>query len=328
MKKLISICIISFIFATNLIARDNIKVFDLIVPAIEIQVENSLYNNIEFVDDRPDWEYQYVRINSQNFRTQLKTIIDYTIDRSANNGSLLLQLRNLDIENISSKEAEALIRINLYEKENNNYYRIASLDSKILIENQQYFEELISNVISNFIIQNLKQEHIEPEPYSIDNIHNLTTLEKSEIPLYKNTSYKDGIYQFFKDFADQTPLDYKVTPKFKKNELKEIKISSKDEKPKKIEPKIIYAVVVGGQPYIATEKKYCPLYRDGDNFWFEDYESKSRFSVSPSFSVGIGSGGYRGGGIGIGVFTQSKKIRTTYFIDHLSGDFITIRQEE
>lgn len=327
MKHSIAIFVFSIAFILNIGAQSNSRVFNYIpTPNITI-INDALYTDIEFVDERPDVEYDALKINSGYFENQLKTMLNSaTMNTMSKNGKLLFQLRNLRMEDLPEKgKARVYFRANLYEKKGDDYYLINSFDSRTVLPDKQQYQEALSSYISDYIINNLKETIIEEEPYTIDDVHNISLIEKQLIPLYSETSLKDGVYKTFKEFANQEPLPYEITPKFKGNELKEIKIpSGKNGKLTKVSSKDVYAVVVGGQPYIATDNGYIYLYKDGDDFFFEDDETTSRTGIAPSFSIGIGSGGYRGGGIGIGIVTHQQKHKVTFVIDHLNGARIAL----
>lgn len=320
---------IAFIFNSN--AQSDVRVFNYAPTSDVATINNSLYTDIEFIDDRPDVEYNVLKINSGTFESNLRKIVNNaTINSMSKNGKLLLQLRNLRMTDIPNKDMTRVnFRANLYERKGDSYYLINSLESATVIPDKKNYQEILSSYISDYVINNLQAAIIDEEPYTIDDVRNVSLVEKQLIPLYSETSLKDGVYKTFKDFARQEPLPYDVTTKFKKDELKEVKIpTGKDGKLTKVQPKEVYAVVVGGQPYIATDKKYIPLYKDGDNFFFDDDETLSRTGVAPSFSFGMGSRGYRGGGIGIGIVTHKKKHTVTFVIDHLNGEHILLPDQE
>lgn len=316
---LLSVCV------SVMYAKDDGKSFQLIIPETEV-ISNSLYNDIEFLDSRTDYEYEMLRIDRAMFTGQLNTLLHRLTDSTAHDGVLFFQLRDLSLEKSSNNTGDFVhLRVTLFERINTDYLMINSIDEKIPVPKSKWSAEVMSDAITNVITSNLKQAYTDPKPFNLDNIYNIAFFEKENLRLYNTKSLTDGVYTCFSDFADQIPSDLKMIPKFKKSELKEIKIvlpgSDKEQKP---EIGQIYAVVIDGQSYIAAGKKYIPMYKDGDDFYFEDEVSNNKVGFAPSFSVGFGSGGYRGAGIGLGIYTKSDKQKMNFKIDHINGDFVPV----
>ncbi|GEM_PF-1741021 len=320
MKKAGILSIFLLCLFTN-ISSKNIP-FRLVIPERAI-TSNSIYNKIEFIDDRNIHDPAHMFIDAWSFSSQLNSLIEKITDRTSHNGILLFQLRNLRIIEKNSKE-EAQIRLTLYERINDSYFLINTLNTSVTIESEELRSEIISNTIIDFVTSHLLKNYTDNRPYSIEDVHNVGFFEKEHLKAYNTTSLTDGIYVTHKDFIDQTPDSRKITPKFKNDELKEIKIEGTDSKLKKISPELIFAVVIDGQAYLSYKKKFVTLYKDNDEFCFGAKVNRNRIGIAPSFSVGIGSGGYRGGGIGIGILTHNQKENVIFMIDHLNGDIIPL----
>jgi len=288
-------------------------------------VLNSLYHTALFLDDRSDYEFDRIKIDKSIFDSQLSSLMGRITDRTAKYGVLFLQLRNLYLGKDKESGEYARLRITLYEQREREYYFINTIDRKISLKKSNDFQENVSKEITEIISETLTKAYTDPKPYSINELKDIAFFEKENKPLYNTNSFIDGIYSTFSDFVNQKADQRTIIPKFKNNELKEIKIiNSTNKKERKISPELIYAVVLDGRPYITTDKKFIPLQKDNDDFFFEDEVSSNRVGIMPSFSVGIGSGGYRGGGIGIGVVTHSQKVKFLFKIDHLTGDFMPV----
>lgn len=328
MKRNIIAAIIFTILALNTSAqqRDN---FSLNIKEIYPEVQNSLYNTISFMDSRLNRTRDQYIVNAESFSWQLSSFINMITDRTANNRTILFQLRDLSFEREGNK-GSSHIRATLYESLNSQFYMIATLDTEVQIENSQKItsrlQEEVSSTITSFIANNLTQPYIDNVPYTLDDVRHIDSIEKESSALFKNEGYKDGIYYTFDSFKNQQPTVTKMEVRFKKDKLSEIKIIDRtNNKFRKINPSDIYAVVLDGQIYVALDKKYYPVYSDNGNLLFDAEYSSSNVGFAPSFSVGIGSGGYRGGGIGLGVFTRTKKETISYMIDHINGKFVRIR---
>lgn len=326
MKQSIIIFVFSIAFVLNLNAQNESRVLNY-APTSDISIINdALYTDIEFVDDRPDVEYDALKINADLVQSQLKRMLNSaTMNTMSKNGKLLFQLRNLRMEDLPEKgKAQVNFRANLYERKGDDYYLVNSFESRMIMPDKKHYQEVLSNYIMDYIVNNLKETIVEEELYTIDDVHNVSFIEKQLIPLYTEDSLKDGVYATFKEFANQEPLPYEITPKFKDDELKEIKIpSGKNGKLTKVSPKDTYAVVVGGQPYVGTDKKYIPLYQDGDDFFFEDEVAITvGANVGTSILVGIATGLTTG--VAYIPLQGQKKIQVTFVIDHLNGARIAL----
>lgn len=327
MKRNIIAAIILIMFALNISAqqRDN---FSLDIKETHPIVQNSLYNTISFMDSRLNRTRDQYIVNAELFSWQLSSFVNMITDRTAKNGTMLFQLRNLSFETEGDK-GFSHIRATLYESLNSQFYMIATLDTEIQVANGKNIsprlQEEISSTITSFIADNLTQPYTDNIPYTLDDIRHIDTIEKESSELYKDQGYRDGIYYTFDSFKNQKPIVTKMEVRFKKEKLSEIKIIDRsNNKFRKVNPSDIYAVVLDGQIYIALDKKYYTVYPDKGNLLFDAEYNSSNVGFAPSFSVGIGSGGYRGGGIGLGVFTKTKKETVTYMIDHMNGRFIKI----
>ena len=72
---------------------------------------------------------QYI-VNAELFSWQLSSFVNMITDRTAKNGTMLFQLRNLSFETEGDK-GFSHIRATLYESLNSQFYMIATLDTEI-----------------------------------------------------------------------------------------------------------------------------------------------------------------------------------------------------
>lgn len=327
MKRNIITLIICIGCALNIMAQQRER-FTLDIPSTYPTVTNSLYKTISFIDNRLNKTRNQYIVNAELFSRQLSSFVDKATDHTAENRTLLFQLRDLSFET-SGNKGFSHIRASLYEASNSQYYMIGTLDTEVQVQNNKNMADRLQGEVSaaiiSFVGKNLDQPYIDNVPYTLDDIRHIDSVEKESSQLYKDDTYRDGIYYTFESFKAQQPTVTKIEVRFKKNKLSEIKlVDQSTNKSKKLDPANIYAVVLDGQAYITFDNKYYPLYFDNGNLLFDAEHNSSNIGFAPSFSVGIGSGGYRGGGIGLGVFTRTKKETVTYIIDHLNGNFIPI----
>lgn len=307
--------------------------FELVMP--EDVVKNSLYNSIECINEMQAHQ-NLGRINypskieivveRTSIQTQLNTLMQHITDQTAGSRTLVLHIRDLFFGEGGDKNTLCHIRMNLYEKDDADY-RLIGITDQLLSDNPKQIMTEASHTITSFIADNLTKEPMEGAPYTLDEVKNITSVEKAETPLYTTATFKDGIYLTYLSFADQQPEVQEIQAKVKDNILKEVKIlNAETNKWEKVKPESVYAIVADGNAYISKDKKYYRIYRDMDDLKFVAEESAGH-SVRPMGSFGVSTGnrgtGF-GGGIGI-VIGPKKKDKVTYMIDHLNGDFIFVR---
>jgi hypothetical protein len=321
-------------------AKERTKAFELQIP--DVIVENSLYSNLAYFDSREHNDnFGYVQTSMFNNMTfmidetpldvQLNNLIKHVVEpNSALGRTLLFDLRDINFSEITKSHSETgycHIRISLFEEYDSQYYFISTLDTVVTIKAMDVTGKLIksaSEAITYFVINNLTQEPVDEVPYTIDGVRDIDYYEKDNLQLYNTEVYKDGIYCDFKSFVNQTPESKSVIPKFKNGNLTEIRTFSEgEEKPRKIKPQNIYAVIIDGNPYISTGKSYLPVYKENNEFKFVD-DGNMRTNVGAAIGAGIVGGlfaGLMGGGF-IYVPISQQREKVVMLIDHLSGQFI------
>lgn len=135
MKRTVILALgISICSCFTLLSKERTKPFELEVP--EYKVENSLYNNIEFLDSRRyKDDLGYIQTGLMNsyaylvdevpFTDQFNKLISQVTDETSQGKTLLLQLRNLNFSEITKAASETgycHIRISLFEKEGESAY--------------------------------------------------------------------------------------------------------------------------------------------------------------------------------------------------------------
>lgn len=300
----------------RLVALDNV-----------ILVPNSLYNHLAYQDARNGFEQNQLSISEGIFASQLNSLLLRITEGGGGNKTLLFLLRNLCLNENDRLGKFAHMRVSLFEQRGEQAFFIGTVDKTILLKSEEDVDIKISQVIAALLAGNLTKEYTDEQPYDVsDLLGQLDYNEKQDLQVYHVDAYQDGVYTTFADFAAQTPTDEEARVKFKKGQLKEVKILQANGKLLKLQPANTYAVVVNGQPYVATDKKFLRMYKNGNDFYFEDIISSNRIGIAPSLGIGIGAGtrGYGGGGLGIGIYRDQQKKHITYKIDALTGDFIPV----
>lgn len=322
MKKIVIITCLFIIGVINALAQKETTPLNLLIPQNLPIVSNSLYNRIEFSDNRNNYELKKIAINNISFSIQLNKILQNMIDYTTQGYTMFLQLRNLEVYRNDDNSEVLHIRMTLYEKNIYDYFFIDTFDSEILLSKEEKdYDRIVSQVISDFISDNLNTLQITSQTpvYSLEDVVNIDLIEKDKIEAYKTNILEDGIYMTYIDFAHQIPLQRQFIPNLKKRELKAIKVMNEQGKAIKLSPKDVFAVVINGHLYISNGKKYIEAYKENSDYYIADEVSSNGIGVVPTFSIGIGSRGYRGGGLGLGISTVSHKERVVFKVDHLTG---------
>lgn len=334
-RSLLSI-LISIICVCTAKAQDVIS-FELIMP--DTIVSGSLYNRIECLDElsgKPNFGYiQMSALSSYKpivdqvpIQTQLDTLMQRITDETAQKQTLLLQLRILDF-NQDNNNVSCRLRFSLYIIKADHYSYLNTLDTTITAKPKEILNEA-SYAITDYILANLKYMPEKDDFYTIHKIHEIEWNEKENTPVYKAETYKDGIYFSFKSFASQQPDEEKMQVKIKDESIKSVEVMNKEkDKWEKIKSESIFAIIVGGKPYVVDDKKYYPVYKEHNNLMFVA-EKPVGSVISPAnggFSISTGSYGTGiGGGVAIRIGSRPKE-KVTYMIDHLNGTFLFVEKE-
>jgi hypothetical protein len=300
------------------------------IPAAEQKVSNSLYNEISFIDARADTANMgFVQLGMFNaradiifkkpFRDQLSTLIREISDVTAQKNTLYFQLRKFSFSeqtNTFSERGYFRFRAGLFRKLDDRFIKINDVDTTILIKASDVTKSLIQHAgteIIDFVQQNLQNDGIALTSFSLAQIENPDSVEKTNIKLYTTTQYTDGLYLSYKSFSSQIP-DGPMIVEEKNNKIKSVKTTDSTGKMIKVKSRDVYAMVYKGQLYAATSYDFFPLTKDKEDFYFT---GKVKAGVDPMAGLMFGLMG-------------SLLSSTSYYtfemkIDHISGDFIRIR---
>jgi hypothetical protein len=256
---------------------------------------------------------------------QLKNVMQSLTDSTAKNGELLLQLRQFTFAEITSAMSEkgyCYLRAELYSKNDDQYHKLAAIDTVVLINSMDVTKPLFksgSKMITDFISNNLLKETNDTKGYSFNNIVKIDSIEKRGILVYNTDKYADGLYYDYKSFSCQKP-DKQINVETKKDgRISCVKVLSADNKMVKMKPKDIYSIVYNGIPYVATEYGYYPLTKSNDEFYFTG-KTKVTANTGDVMAAGMFFGV-------IGVLVASNANATFEMkLDHNNGGFIHLRE--
>jgi len=310
--------------------------FNIIIP--DVKIEESKYNNLIYIESRPEpgdlgvlytdmWNgFQGITLNLP-IEDQLKSVMDMVSpDNDAK--TLAVQMRALYFEPGSKKtkgDNIARLRMTLYKTDGDFYYFLNTLDTILLDSNSGKIKALASHAITSFITENLPYDANKGEQaLDLQQVMDIDMYEKNSIPFFMETNIPDGIYYKYQSLKNIIPDDTTLVNIIKQEEgkVKEAKIpdSEKPGKEKKLRADEAYAFVADGIPYISFDGDfYKATFKEG--FWSFKITRKVAGS---GFSLGIGVGGGNrsfGGGVGIGIPIGGKKETIDIFMDHLNGEF-------
>jgi hypothetical protein len=299
---------------------------------------NSLYNSIRLLDIRSDTaDFGFVQKGALNrsvsivaqpsLQTQLNDVMKALIDESAQGGELLLVLRQSRFAEKSKSTSERgyfHFRSILFTDENGMYKKVASVDTVVMVKGFDVTKKMLNTggeTIADFIAANLRKKATDDLTLSADQLRSIDDMEKSNLPLYINSTLTDGIYYNFKSFVNQQPDETGVSATFdKKGRVQRISYTDKKGKSIDIENRFIYAFVYEGKPYISGEFTCYPLEKRDNDFYFTgkvpDAKGEEVFMASAFFGV-IG-----------GLIASSATSVFEMKIDHLTGGFIRIKEAE
>lgn len=326
--------LISFTFTFSVIGQNLTKEFELSVPVNKIA--NSLYNSIEVLDSRPDTTFFGIVqrgafnrkarvIASPDIKVQIQNTFRLLTDSSAENKSLLLQLRQFNFAELTGATSErgyCYLKMELYEKKDDSYYRIARTDTVLFtkamdVTNLNFRKG--SATIINFISQNLMQKGEPGNSFSFDELNHIDSIEKSKLPLYTTGLLKDGVYYSYDAFKNQAPdTVVKLEPKEDKM-VTQFRAIDNNGKKIKLKTNETYAIVTDGQPYIATGFGFYKLNKKDDDFYFI---GKAKVTANTGEVL---AAGFFFGIIG-SLIASDASAEFEMKIDHTNGGFIRIRE--
>ncbi len=300
------------------------------IATTDLKVPGSLYNNIRFIDARADTVHMgFVQLGLLNsradivfkkpFHEQLTVLIRELSDSTAQKDTLYFQLRNFSFSELSSTFSEKgmfRFRADLYHKHYDRFFKIGEVDTVVLVKAGDVTKTLLQHAgtgIIEFVRQNLRGKSEDSVSYTMAEIENPDSVEKSKIRLYTTSHYTDGIYLSYKSFAAQIPDEGMVVEE-KKNKIRSVKVSDSTGAMVKIKSKNVYGMVYKGQPYVATSYDFYPLTKDNEDFYFI---GKIKMGADPMAGFLFGA---------LGTLLSSTNYYTFEMkMDYHTGEFIHIR---
>lgn len=306
----------------------------------EKHTRQSLYNSIDLIDSRNDtldfgkvYSAKYKRmlsvVPSTDLYTQFNWVLHNFIDSISGNKELLIQLRKFKFYEIIQDDVNrgfCTIRIDLYSKENNNYYKLARLDSTIYVEDFEITPALFnasSKAITDFIFGFLTKEDLSGSSITRRSVIKIDSVEKSETPLYNKENFTNGGYLSYTSFKNQKPELEIVVVKYKQGNIKTVVIKENGSN-KKLSIKKFYSIVYEGKPYVVGDFGTYLIKRKESDLCFVARARVTPDATSAAYATNFGYflGGNAGYFVGKNLSEKSAIGLYETKLDHLDGSFI------
>ncbi len=328
------------VFIGNIFSQGS-EDFNLKLPNTKISFSN--FNILNVIDQRSDTTnigFLYGTILNKTifvqpsipFSYQLQSIV-YQSSDSSNSGELLIQIRKMKfIQRTSLYDDNAIFffRANLYKKTENNFEKLAYIDTLLIVPNSDPIKTIkgeASNVVTNFLLKNMQILPVDEKKQSYFEVLKIDSIEKSKLKAYCVSEYINGVYMNFESFKNQSPNYTTTKIKFKNKSIKKVKILNAEGKKIKLQNKEIFAVVENGKIHISAEYGYCTLYRFNGDFYFIGRAKVSRDPVeSVLLAVFLPAVPLIIAAPAIIAASQSNKPYFEIKIDHVDGSFMRVKQ--
>lgn len=315
-------------------AQDKVVDYNLIAPAEKIQT--SPYQKITLLDSRINTETLGI-IQTGAFNTKAKLIpkiplseqlqnILVGMSNTRENGELLLQIRKLvhaEITKVTSEHGFFDFKANLYRKDGDVYYKIAEIDTNHFTKGMDVTKKLMRNsseIITNFIKDNLNHKPIDTLKFSAAQIKDYYTNERERLKLYNADKLIDGAYKDYNQLKGLTPYISEVYLK-DDNLSKGFYATDQNGKEVKLKLKDAYAIVYKGTPYILTDYGQYPLTKENNEYFFT-----GKIKIQPSASAMTNSAIMFGLVGALITSSGSASDENKYKIDYSDGSFIQMEK--
>lgn len=337
MKRLLLSSFIILI-ACHMLQSQN-RTIDFKISLPKKPISNSIYKTILYVDSRDDTTYMGTVASgllktgaavsfSPPLSVQLTDVLGKYADKTAKDGTMLFQLRHLVFSQkpgAFSNKGYCLFKAELYADKGNGYVPLASVDTMIIVKTlttgTSSLFNAAGNAITSFIADNLIKSGSDTLAYNYNDVLSIDSLEKTKIPIYNsNASYVDGIYEKWESFKKQIPeWTSQMIAEPKGGRISSVEFIDKDNKKLKLESKLVYAIVLNGQPYVSTDYGYYLLEKRERNFFFTGkakvYTGMGERYLSRSFLGPLSA-----------LYELNQNSTFEFKIDHSDGGFIRIKE--
>src|ERR1700722_17998145 len=246
------------LFLGDAVAQLPVRYFELAPP--KHKVHGSLYRHIEFMDSRPDTLLiGPIEIGSLNnidarlvfkkpIQPQLQRVIDSLDDPTAQDGTLLFQLRDISfVEPLKTRYL--FVKATLYSLTDGGYRKLSTFDGTDILDNYDVatqVDEKVNGQLGDFIAAALTTLPMDTAVYTLQNITRIDSIEENALPLYTASSFTDGIYLNYASFSHQRPDKQGMIKAKRDGNISSVHILDDSSRKIKLKPKEFYALVYKG----------------------------------------------------------------------------------
>lgn len=332
--KLANLLFILIIIPSINFGQDNGKEF--ILECALAPSKTSMYNELDIIDLRMEkTKLGIVQLGLLNRKaalvakiplsTQIQQSFKAILPLNALQAKLVLVLRQYSFAEVTgavNEKGYVYLRASLYAENQNMYYHVNSIDTVYLVRNFDVTNALISEGsfhLVSFLWRNLNENPSNTNPFTINNLQLIDSVEKSKMPLYTVSILKDGAYSSYESFKNQTP-DYKVDIVYNSlGEIKGVNYINEKGKKEKLNKNDIYALVDKGNITIVTKYGHYPMVKKEMDFYFigrDKTNAKTGEVIVASVFFGV-----------LGGLAASESYGDFEMkLDHINGGFIPIRE--
>lgn len=248
---------------------------------------NTNYKVIECIDEREDTiSLGLIRIgnrerlnniiNQTSFDNQIKTINNNLYYNNISEDTIVFQIKNLKFwETIHFSDFNVYyhLRFNSYKKNNGLYIPISQVDTILKLDNFIFFSKrnfirIAEKHTQKIILKTLNtSNNLSNIAYTLNEIKNLESIEKSKLPLYNNI-LNEGIYMTYNSFKNQIPDEKIAVEKNDYNEIKKLFKKLENGKYERIRIKKVYGIVYNNKAYISNFKQLYEINKVNNDFFF------------------------------------------------------------
>ncbi len=255
-------------------------------------------------------------------------------NKERGNTQYFLMLEHLKVNDIPTERSvmgHLEMKMSTFLKKNNQYYFLKkfNVSKDYPQKDHAYITRAIAAKISSEFANIIKDSYTETGliiPLSEEDLQNYEKIIPEQLPVYKNESFKDGVYKDYKSFAEQNPSRELEVRKNKDGAIRGVKrVNGYDNLGKDV-----FAIIDNGIAYKKTPVSIIEIEKDDEGIFI----IASQDEIFPQYNntavvVGGGAAGAIGGLIAaVIVDAAAAKIRkqnAMYYrigIDKLTGEYI------
>jgi hypothetical protein len=311
----------------------------------DVKITNSNYSKIEVVDSRLDTASVVGMIQRGAFNRSVILRLEHDMQDEIGNtatklidsanktdGTFLINIRRFNVaENTGalSESGSFTLRAGFYDKQDNVYRRMFSIDTTIIIPGGldvtkrllQNVPEIMGSYIKQAVTFN-KEAVDAAKQYSLNDIQHIDEVERKDIPIFQVDVPKKGLYATYEDFKNNRPSKENVIVEHKKGFSRPLiyEMNENGKKGKEIQRKYYYVVSDGEKFYISRSNALYQLTKANGNYFFTGLGKDGA-------DTGASMVAYAAFGLLGGLMAGNHDTATFEFVlDHVSGKFVPIRK--